>query len=98
MLERDEIIRIVREVAIANLTAKIVQNVIIEPATDSQGQEALRITVVIPPGTAEKIDGDAVLDTLVQVQRRLRQAGEERFPIVEYATQEELEDVGDSES
>ena len=56
----------------------------------------MRITIVIRPGAAAKIKGDAALDTLVQIQDRLRAAGEERFPIVEYATKEELEEGGDS--
>jgi hypothetical protein len=40
--------------------------------------------------------GRPILDTLVQIQDRLREAGEERFPIVEYATEEELAESGDS--
>jgi hypothetical protein len=56
----------------------------------------LRITIVIKPGSAAKLGGDAVLDTLVQIQEELREAGEERFPIVKYVTEEELQDSGDS--
>jgi len=56
----------------------------------------LRITIVIPQGAAARLKGDAVLDTLVDIQNRLRNAGEERFPIVEYATEEELAS-GDTE-
>jgi hypothetical protein len=64
-------------------------------AVDSEGHEALRITIVIKPGAASKIGGDAALDTLVQIQDRLRREGEERFPIVEYATPKELSESGD---
>jgi hypothetical protein len=35
---------------------------------------------------------------LVQIQDRLREAGEDRFAIVEYATQDELEAGGDPQS
>jgi hypothetical protein len=38
------------------------------------------------------MDGEAVLNTLVQIVDRLQQAGDERFPIIEYATEEELAD------
>lgn len=98
MLKRDEIIRIVREVATANLPSRTVQDVLVEPTIDSVGQDAVRITIVIPPDTAARLGGHAVLDTLVQIRRRLRESGEDRSPIVGYATQEELEDVGDPES
>jgi hypothetical protein len=98
MLKRDEIVRIAREVATAHLTPQIVKDVLSEPASDSEGRDALRITIVIPPGSAAKLKGDAVLDTLVQIQNRLSEAGEERFPIVEYATEEELQESGDTHS
>jgi hypothetical protein len=96
MLSQKEIVEIAREVAAANLTISFVTDVLSEPAVDSEGRGALKITIVIEPGAATKISGDATLDTLVQIQDRLREAGEERFPIVEYATQEELEESGDS--
>jgi hypothetical protein len=96
MLHERRIVEIAGDVARANLTSARVSGIISEPTVDSQGREALRITIVIPPGAAAKIKGDAALDTLVQIQERLRDAGEERFPIVEYATKEELEESGDS--
>jgi hypothetical protein len=61
-----------------------------EPTTDSQGREALKITVVIAPGAAQRLKGDAVLDALVKLRERLGEMGEERTPIVQYATEEEL--------
>jgi hypothetical protein len=96
MLATNEIIKIANDVAAANLTSSSVSSILSESTVDSEGREALRITIVIEPGAAAKIMGDAVLDTLVQIQDRLREAGEERFPIVEYATKEELEESGDS--
>lgn len=96
MLDRSEIIRIVDEVARANLRpVTSVTEVLTEPATDSLGHEALRIIIVIKPGAAARFDGDDVLNTLVQIQDRLHAAGEERFPIVEYATKRELQNSGD---
>jgi hypothetical protein len=52
--------------------------------------------IVINSGSEARISGDAALDTLVGIQDRLRREGEERFAIVEYATDEELNAVGDS--
>jgi hypothetical protein len=97
-LNEDKINQIVREIATANLGPYASGQVANEPITDSAGQDALRITIVIAPDAAPKIKGDAVVDTLVQIQNRLREAGEERFPIVGYATEEELEVSGDSQS
>jgi hypothetical protein len=98
MITLDRINRIARDVAVANLSSRNVDNVFSEPAADSQGENALRITIVIKPGVAAKLKGDALLDMLVQLQDELQKAGEDRLPIVEYATQEELEDSGDPES
>jgi hypothetical protein len=65
---------------------------------DFEGRDAVRITIVLDPAAAAsmKSRGDAVLDTLVEIKQALRNEGEERFPIVEYATQEELNESGDS--
>ena len=98
MVSQEQIIRVAGEVAAANLSPKSIESVLSEPATDSEGRDALRITIVVKPGVAAKVKGDAVLDTLVQIRRRLEQLGEERLPLIEYATKQELEQVGDPES
>ena len=85
-------------VAKSNLTAAVVEGVQAAPTVDSEGRAALRITIVIRSGAAAGLNGDAILDTLVQIQDHLRAAGEERFGIVEYATKAELEAGDDSES
>jgi hypothetical protein len=91
MLETNKISEIARQAATANLASKSVQSVHTEPATDSEGREALRVTIVIKSDALRKLKGDAVLDTLVDIQHNLREAGEERFPIVDYITEDELE-------
>lgn len=96
MLSHDKITQIAHRVAAANLGGGTVDDVLTDSTTDSRGHDALRITIVIKPGAADKLKGDAVLDTLVQIQEELREAGEERFPIIEYATHEELQESGDS--
>ena len=96
MLKFDKISNIARDVATANLTSSAVSGIAIEAITDSEGQDGLRVTVIIRPEAIDKLTGDAALDTLVQVQKNLREAGEERFPIVEYATEKELQESGDT--
>ena len=93
MLDEKQILKIASEVAKANLSSTF-SSTASSTAVDSEGHDALKITIVIKPGAADKIKGDAALDTLVQIQDRLRKAGEERFPIVEYATQKELDEIG----
>ncbi|MBI3705385.1 MAG: hypothetical protein HY244_16430 [Rhizobiales bacterium] len=90
MLDLEQINQIVSDVATHNLGAKAVKWTDSQSTTDSEGQAALRITIVLAPDVAKKLKGDAVLNTLVEVQDRLREAGEERFPILEYGTEDEL--------
>jgi hypothetical protein len=96
MLDEKRIREIAQEVATANLASSNVSSVSSSTAIDSEGHDALRITIVINPGSESRIKGDAALDTLVGIQSRLRSEGEERFAIVEYATNEELSASGDS--
>jgi RecB family exonuclease len=95
MLDEKQIKKIAREVAAANLASSNISSVTSSSAIDSEGHDALRITIVIKPGAELKIKGDATLDTLVGIKDRLRREGEERLAIVEYATKEELEAGGD---
>ena len=98
MLTLDQIDRLVGEVAAATLSSGVVDRIYTEPTIDSLGREALRITIVIEDDAVPKISGDAALETLVGVHKKLQEAGEERFPIVEYATHEDLAEGGDSQS
>jgi hypothetical protein len=95
MLTDREIVAITDEIARANLKANF-ERVLVEPAVDSLGNDALRVTIVIKPGAVDRIQGDTLLDMLTQIQTRLLKQSESRFPIVEYATEEELKAVGDS--
>jgi hypothetical protein len=96
MLDTTKVIQIARAAATTHLSSSVFSNIFTEPATDSEGHDALRITIVIEPGVAARLEGDAVLNTLLEIQDKLREAGEERFPIIEYATEAELQDSGDS--
>jgi hypothetical protein len=95
MLTPDQIDRIVGEVATTTLTPGVVERVFSEPAIDSAGRDALRVTIVIQDDALPNISGDAAVDTLVAVQRRLFEAWEERFPIVSYAPPQDLSERGD---
>lgn len=93
MITTTKIDEIASRAARAKLPNNVVERVFSEPTVDSWGADALRLTIVIAANSVERIDGDSLLDTLVQIQHDLQNAGEERFAIVEYATQAELDDV-----
>ena len=70
-----------------------------EPTVDLDGDDAWMVTIILTDDAAvDAIDGDAVLDNLVQIHERLRERGDERLPIVRFATEEELREVDDPES
>ena len=68
------------------------QRVVIEATTDEEGNDALRIVLVLTPESARAMTGDQALDVLVDIQKGLLREHESRFPIVEYATEAELEE------
>jgi len=92
MLQLSEISRVVDRVARSNLRGEVVR-VLSEPTIDSTGEDAIRVMIVLTPGAADRISGEAALNTLVGIQRGLEEAGENRLAIVEYATEEELAEV-----
>lgn len=100
MRELTKVSEVANKAASAILTGRAgVRSVVSEPALDSEGHDALNITIVLKRGSADKISGDKALDTLVSIERALREAKEERFPIVNFVTEEELEleSSGDTE-
>jgi hypothetical protein len=91
-MDRDKINSIVREVAAEKFATGSVRTVANTATIDSEGRGALRITIFLTAGSTDAIQGDEVLDALVKIEDRLKQGGEERFPIVEYS------EAGDAQS
>jgi hypothetical protein len=89
MLDDKRIAQIATEVATANLSQQNFTTIVTSSSTDSMGQGALQITIIIPTGAERRIQGDATLNTLIQIQERLGREGEDRFPIIEYSTERE---------
>jgi hypothetical protein len=87
-----------RKAAISALNDDFVEEVLVEPAIGSDGDEILRITIVLNEGAIDKIDESQFLTTLLSIKRTLREVGDERGSVVTYATTAELEDDGDTES
>ena len=84
-------IRLIRQALVTELGDENVERLETEPTTDSWGQDALKITIVIAPDTTRRFKSGAVLDALVSLKERLFELGEHRTPIIEYTTEAELE-------
>jgi hypothetical protein len=93
MMKEQDIDDIARDVARTTLSSAGIVSVKSTSTTDSAGNAALRITIVLTPESTASISGGAALNTLDKLQRRLQEKGEDRFPIIEYATPEELKSV-----
>jgi hypothetical protein len=98
MLDLNEVNRVVDGAAAATLTRSRISRVFSTPMTDSQGDDALEVTIVLSADHADDVDGDGALATIGKVQRDLQDAGEMRFAIVTFATEDELEPNGNPES
>ena len=87
--------RLLRQALAAELGDENVVRVDLFPTTDFEDREALKVAVVIPPRATPRLKA-RVLDALVAVRERLRVMGDDRTPIIEYATEAELAD-GDAQ-
>jgi len=96
MLELREIAKIVDGVAKDTFTSRNFVRPIVEPAVDSVGNEALHVMIVIKPGAMDRVSGDAIFDTLTRIHDRLQGQGDERFPIIQYATEKDLKAAVDA--
>ena len=98
MLDHSTIRKIVHEAVQAHAPPQGVRDVLSEPDTDIDGSDGLRITVVLTPEAVEALRRGTVGAAIVAVQHGLRDAGEERFPVVWWSTEAELEAIDEPES
>ena len=68
-----------------------VRDVWVQPFDDYDGGDSLRVTVVLDPATAKKLDGETALRLIRTLRERLEEMDDHRFPVVEYATRDEIE-------
>jgi hypothetical protein len=101
MLSSADIGKIAKEVAAKRFPPESIDDVSSQETVDADGHDALRITITLKAKTAQQLKGDDVLDTLVDIQSRLAQKGENRLSIVEYQEAGEIleaDDIGDTKS
>ena len=95
MIEDHKIRQIAQSIATVNLSSSVVSSVLSSTKIDSEGDDTVLITIVVAPGSAEKIQGEAAIKTLSGILREFEKQGDDRFPIIKYATEDELAAVGD---
>jgi hypothetical protein len=98
MLDADQIAQIVTSAVDANAAPNSVRRVMTEPGEAFDGEDAVRITIVLTPEAVDQLKHGDPVDVLARIWDGLHDAGDNRFPILQYATEAELEDVGDPES
>ena len=80
------------------LSPSVVQDIRVEPAIGSEGQDILRITIILDDAVFDAMKDDDFLKALLSIKKNIRDLGEDRQAVVGYATQAELDDDGDPES
>lgn len=91
MLEDLQLQKLARDIVRKSLPAINLEDVVTVPMTDSEGEAALRITLVLTPESAEAMTGKDALKLLVELKDAFFREGEERFALVEYATHDDLD-------
>ncbi len=90
--------KIVERAAANAFSRGVVGRVEASPTADSEGNDALDVLIVLNTPEADSIRGEQTVEAIFCIQQDLLNAGERRFPIVEFATEEELSGSADTES
>jgi hypothetical protein len=73
-----------------------VERVFTKPSINSDGEEAIRITIVLKP--IYSVSGRTALEAITKIQDELAEKGEERSVQVHFATEDELQYAGTESS
>jgi hypothetical protein len=90
MLANAKVEEIVQSAVTKRTPAQALELVLAQSSIDSGGEAGLRVTLVFRNLQDAELDGNQALDLLVDVHDRLLEAGEERFPILQYTTEKDL--------
>jgi hypothetical protein len=97
MIQASDVARIAEKVAREKFGTENVVRTTAEPTVDWTGAEVWRVLIVLTPDAVSRIPDDAALDNLVALQQSVQEAGDDRFAVVDYATEEELAAGDDTE-
>jgi hypothetical protein len=98
MLDLARVSGLVGEVAQATLPGRGIASVVVKPSVDSFGNDSLRITVVVRDVGSEPPNGESIVAFEGELRNRMEQLGDERLPIVDILTPEDLAADVDPES
>jgi hypothetical protein len=97
MLEAPQIQKLMRQVAAGILPTRSLLEVRSEAAQDSEGHEALKITLVLAEDAIDGLRPDQLVGLFREVRDCLLQKGDERFPLLSYATPTDIESGADED-
>jgi hypothetical protein len=93
-----DILKQAEKAAERNLEKDVVNRIEITPFTNSDGNDSLRVLIVFEDASVDSVTGDQLLDLLLQLKQDFAEEGENRLPILEFATVSDLAEDGDPES
>ncbi len=84
----------IAQVAASRILGERLHNVTVGHALDSEGRDALRLTLVMEGD--DVVEGKSALDAMLAMHDALVEEGEDRFPIVYFTNIDELAEDGDA--
>jgi hypothetical protein len=92
MLNDPQIQTLMKRIAAGVLPGNQLVEVRSEPTVDADGKDALRITLVISDEAANTLTGEQLSSLLLDIHDCLLNEGDERFPLIYYATPDDLDE------
>ncbi len=86
MLEDPQVVKLMKQVAAGVFPAKELLDVRSEPSSDWEGQDSLRITLLLSDEGAAQMTGEQLASLLREIRDSLVGKGDERFPYLYFKT------------
>jgi hypothetical protein len=93
MLNEPDLQNLARSIVGKRMPSVRLDDVLTENAISSEGEAALRITLVLTPETVNSMSGGEALKLLLDIRHGLEREGDDRLPIVVYATADDFTEV-----
>jgi hypothetical protein len=97
MLNDPEIQKLMKRMAAGVIPGNQLLEVRSEPTVDSGGKDAVRITLVVSDDAVSMLSGDQLANLLVDVHDCFLNEGDERFPLIYFATPSDLDSIEDED-
>jgi hypothetical protein len=97
MLNDPQIQAMLKQIAAGVLPSVELLEIRTEPSVDMEGRDALRITLVLTEEAAKLFSGDEASRLLMDLHDGLLLQGDERFPVIYYATPADLNNNSEDE-